>query len=179
MDDEESDTSSSDDDDESTMFDRASPDMDSLSDDADTMDCDCRDAPAPRAQRPQSRSPRRRDSSFGSHYRKKSQGPIAERRERYQRRYCDFDVTPAKNYSNAKRTRGIAAGSLDSLSRAEMYHIQRINDQEVRARLFECEARIERWERALEHQVQIMQKLEAFQQLKPRRSPYELSSMRH
>lgn len=145
------------------------------------MDCDCDDPPTPRAQRPQSRSPRRREPSLGPNYRKRSQGPIAERKERYRpRRYCDSDVMPAaKTHPSAKRTRSIVAGTLDTHSREKRGRIQRINDQELRTRLLDCEARIERWERALEHQAQLLQKLDAFQQLKPRRSCYDLSSMRH
>ncbi|KAJ5179049.1 hypothetical protein N7492_002259 [Penicillium capsulatum] len=177
MEDWDSEASSSDDE-KSTIFDHASVDVDSATDITDTMDSDCQEPPTRRTQRAQSRSPRRREPSFGPHYRKRPQGPISERKERYSaRRYSEYDVLPpAKSYLNHKRTRSIAAGPLD---REKMYRIQRINDQELRTRLLECETRIEQWERVVESQALVLQKLEASQQLKPRRSYYDPASMRH
>jgi hypothetical protein len=37
------------------------------------------------------------------------------------------------------------------------YRIQRIDDNELRRRLLECEARVERWERAFECQRRLLQ----------------------
>jgi hypothetical protein len=38
-----------------------------------------------------------------------------------------------------------------------LYRIQRIDDEELRRRLLECEARVERWERAFECQRRLLQ----------------------
>lgn len=173
--------SSDSDDDESIIFDQMSEDEGSSTDVPEDMDCECQAPLVPQARRPQSCSPHRRESNVGSQYRRKSKGPAVERRDRYHaRKSRTFDLIPfTKNALPVKRARSVATGPSDPVNRERKYRAQRVDDDEMRNRLLECEARIEQWERAFEHQRRILQSIEDSQQLEPCRSYYDLSCMRH
>lgn len=88
-------------------------------------------------------------------------------------------MTP-KNTLPAKRARVPGAGDADPKLGEKRYRIQRIDDDELRSRLLGCEARIEQWERAFEHQTRVLhQTLEESRQLQRCRSFWDFSSMRH
>lgn len=56
-----------------------------------------------------------------------------------------------------RRTRGLSKAAPTAPSEMMWYRIQRIDDNELRRRLLECEARVERWERAFEYQRRLLQ----------------------
>lgn len=127
------------------------------------MECDRQESRHyPISPRTRSTSPNKHDSvSHGSQYRQKSRGRHFGRRDKI--RYHYMDILASKNgLHNAmpvRRARG--SGGLASSAPSDIkmwYRIQRIDDEELRRRLLECEARVERWERAFEYQSRLLQK---------------------
>ncbi|KAJ5690067.1 hypothetical protein N7462_004459 [Penicillium macrosclerotiorum] len=176
-----------DDDDESLIFDQSQSETSSTIGDTGIMECDCEEplqpTPPPEAR---SCSPIRRDSSNGSHYRRKSRGRSFGRKERI--RHNHFDIITSKNVLHNiipnKRVRAPAGMSSVSTADTKGYRIQRIDDEELRNRLLECESRIEKWERAFEQQTRFLQRMieescQRQQQLERRGSFWDVSSMRH
>jgi hypothetical protein len=96
-------------------------------------------------------------------------------------RYYNLDMMAAKNSLPVKRARGSSGMGTDANKTWEKkYRIQRIDDEELRSRLLDCEARIEQWERAFENQTRVLQKtMKDSRQLQRRRSFWDFSSMRH
>ncbi|OOQ85517.1 hypothetical protein PEBR_25036 [Penicillium brasilianum] len=112
--------------------------------------------PRNRSGSPNKRSP----ISHGSQYRQKSRGRHFGRRDKP--RYHYTDILPSKNvFHNVmpiRRARGASKVAQTTPSDINMwYRIQRIDDEELRCRLLECEAKVERWERAFEYQSRLLQ----------------------
>lgn len=167
------------------IFDQSQSDISSDTEHPDDMDCECQETlqqnnqPIP-GQR--SCSPSRRESGFGSHYRRRSKGRNMERKlDRYHPlRHYHMDMMAAKNNLPVKRARGSGVGSDPNKMWEKKYRIQRIDDEELRSRLLDCEARIEQWERAFETQTRVLQKtIKDSRQLQRCRSFWDFSSMRH
>jgi hypothetical protein len=165
------------------IFDQSQSDVSSTIEDADNMDCGCQEPPIPQetTYQPRSRSPTYREAGYGSHYRKKSRGRNMERKERYHSwRHYHIDMMGTKNILPAKRAQGPGASNADPKLREKRYRIQRIDDEELRSRLLDCEARIEQWERAFEHQTRILQQtIEESRQLQRSRTFWDFSQMPH
>lgn len=170
------------------IFDESQSDVSSDTEQPDDMDCECQehqqtqDQAAPRQR---SGSPVRHErpvAGFPTHQRRRSIGRSVERKmDRYHPlRHYQVDMMAAKNNLPVKRARGSGVGTESNKSWEKKYRIQRIDDEELRSRLLDCEARIEQWERAFENQARILQKtMKESRQLQRRRSFWDFSSMRH
>ncbi|KAJ5310170.1 SNF7 family protein [Penicillium atrosanguineum] len=172
---------SSGEDDDSMIFDQSQSDASSTIEGSGNMDCDYADRLTPQetTYQSRSRSPTHRDANHGSHYRKKSRGRHMERKERYYAwRHYHIDMKGVKNILPAMRARGPGAGNADPKLWEKRYRIQRMDDEEVRSRLIDCEARIEQWERAFEHQTRLLQQnIEESRHLQRSRSFWDFSQV--
>lgn len=125
------------------------------------MECDCEESrfktipPRNRSSSPNKHGP----ISHGSQYRQKSRGRHFGRGDKL--RYHPMDILASKNGLHnvmpVRRTRGLNKAAPTAPSDMMWYRIQRIDDNELRRRLLECEARVERWERAFECQRRLLQ----------------------
>lgn len=172
---------SSGEDDESMIFDHPQSDVSSTIEDEGNMDCEC-DEPRTaqeNSHQQRSRSPTHRNTGYSSHYRKKSRGRNTERKERYHSwRHYYMGMMGAKNTLPAKRAWGPGVGNVDPKVWEKRYRIQRMDDEELRSRLLDCEARIEQWERAFEHQTRTLQQIiEESRQLQRSRSFWDFSQI--
>ncbi|KAJ5677746.1 uncharacterized protein N7477_003379 [Penicillium maclennaniae] len=172
---------SSGEDDDFMIFDQSQSDASSAIEHTENMDCDCPEPLTPQetTYQSRSRSPAHRDANHGSHYRKKSRGRHMERKERYYAwRHYHIDMKGVKNILPVMRARGPPAGNADPKLWDKRYRIQRMDDEEVRSRLIDCEARIEQWERAFEHQTRLLQQnIEELRQLKRSRSFWDFAQV--
>ncbi|KAJ5587509.1 uncharacterized protein N7459_003274 [Penicillium hispanicum] len=169
------------DDEGSVTSDESQSDMSSALDDED-MDCEYQGPlQPPTIPRKHSCSPTRRDPGFGAHYRRRSSSRHIERRDRLSGlRYHNIEMMPATHYVSARRARSSRAGIQDPVSREKKYRIKRMDDEEMRNRLLDCEARLEQWEKAFEQQSRIRQtNMPEPPQLQRCQSFYDFSSMRH
>jgi hypothetical protein len=148
------------------IFDQSQSDASSTIEDGNGMDCECQEplTPPETTYQPRSRSPTHHEANYGTHNRKKSRGRHMERKERYYAwRHYHIDMKGVRNISPAMRARGPGAGSApyavnsDPGHRERKYRVQRMDDEEVRSRLLNCEAKIEQCERAFEHQTRLLQ----------------------
>lgn len=145
----------------------------------ENMNCECESPQIQPTNQQTSCSPNHHESGYESHYRRKS--CTRDRKDRYHplRSYY-LDMMTPKNTFLAKRARVPSTGIADPKLWEKRYRIQRIDDGELRSRLLGCEARIEKWERAFEHQTRVLhQTLEESRQLQRCRSFWDFSSMRH
>lgn len=166
--------------DEFTILDHEQSDVSSTVEEPDTATRDCEKHSYPRSvSRSKSRGPDIHERRFS--YRRNAQGPQMGRRGRYlPLRPYQLDMAAAKNGLSAKRAWSQCTGNEDSQLWEKRHRIQRIDDEQLRSRLLDCEARIERWERAFTHQTQILQSTVAeTSQLKRARTFWDFSSMRH
>ncbi|KAJ5218664.1 uncharacterized protein N7498_000763 [Penicillium cinerascens] len=170
-------------DDESMIFDHSQSDVSSMIEDEGSMDCECEEPQTAQENTYQqrSRSPTHRNGGYGFHYRKKSRGLNMERKERYNSwRHYHIDMMGAKNILPAKRARGSGAGNVDPKVWEKRYRFHRMDGEELRSRLLDCEARIEQWERAFEHQTRTLKQIiEESRQLQRSRSFWDFSRIPH
>lgn len=146
------------------------------------MGCACQEPlqPPPVPRKP-SRSPTRRDSGFGAHRRRRSNSRHIERRERWSGlRYRNTEMLPFPHFPPARRTRSFRTGMQDPVSREKRHRIKRMDEEEMRSRLLDCEARLEQWEMVFEHQNRALQNsMTGSPRLQRCQSFYDFSSMRH
>ncbi|CAI7634667.1 unnamed protein product [Penicillium manginii] len=184
-----SEEATSDDDDESMIFDESQSDVSSETEHPDGINCECQEPSSHQdlaTPRQRSCSPGHREAPVASHgpqHRRRSVSRNMDRKlDRYHPlRYYNLDMMAAKNSLPVKRARGSSGMGTDANKTWEKkYRIQRIDDEELRSRLLDCEARIEQWERAFENQTRVLQKtMKDSRQLQRRRSFWDFSSMRH
>lgn len=125
------------------------------------MECDHQESRHyPISPRTRSTSPNKHDPvSHGSQYRQKSRGRFV-RRDKI--RYHYMDILASKNglHNTMPLRRARGSGGLASSAPSDIkmwYRTPRIDDEELRRRLLECEARVERWERVFECQSRLLQ----------------------
>lgn len=161
------------------IFDQSQSDASSTIEDTGSMDCDCQEPLTAQETTSQSRSrsPTHRDANHGSLYRKKSKGHPMKSKERYHAwRHYHIDMKHVKTILPSMRARGLGAGNADPKIWEKRPRVQRMDDGEVRGRLVDCEARLEQWERAFEHQTRMLQQnMEESRQLQRSRSFWDFS----
>ncbi|KAJ5160196.1 uncharacterized protein N7482_007200 [Penicillium canariense] len=175
---------------ESMIFDESQSDDSSSTEDADHMDCECQEPRSlPTPPRNRSCSPNKHETvSHGAQYRQKSRGRHFGRKDKL--RYHYLDILASKNglgnVMPGRRVRGPGVTATAATSDVKLwekrYRIQRIDDEELRSRLLDCEARIEQWERAFECQSRLFQQTieESRQhQLERRRPFWDLPAIHH
>lgn len=180
-----SEASSDDDDDGSMLFDPSQSDVSSTTEESDVRkrESGCEEPSQPSHPRPSNwrrpPSPNHADPDFLC--RRDLKGRNGEEIDRrLPLRPYNPDMIAAKNALCAKRDWSQCAGNEDSELWEKRYRIQRMDDEELRNRLLDCEASIERWERAFNRQTLILQStVEETRQLKRSRSFWDFSSMRH
>lgn len=128
-----------------------------------------------------SRSPTRRDSNLGAHRRRRSNSRHIERRDKWSgMRYPNIEMLPVSHLLPARRARSSRTGIQDPMTREMRYRVQRTDEEELRNRLLDCEAKLEQWERIFERQNRMLQKNVASPpQLQRCQSFYDFTSMRH
>ncbi|KAJ5370640.1 uncharacterized protein N7496_006732 [Penicillium cataractarum] len=162
----ESSAESSDSEDANSMSeDSSESDGSSSTEEADPDDMERDDCEEPQHQsitvQNRSGSPNKRTPiGHGSQYRQKSRGRHFGRRDKP--RYHYTDILASKNgFPNGMPIRRArCAGKVAQTAPSDInmwYRIQRMDDQELRRRLLECEAKLERWEQAYEYQSRLLQ----------------------
>lgn len=91
-------------------------------------------------------SPSQYDFGFGSHFQGKSLVVDSNLRENLR-----SEPRCASSSIPAKRPRIFASDALDSRIWEKKIRIERMNEEEMRGRLLDCEARIEQWEKILQN----------------------------
>ena len=176
---------SDDDEDESMIFDESQSDHSSETEHADEMDCG-RETLQPQGQQPipqeRSCSPNRRVPGTGPRYRRKFLGHNMERKSNrhHPLRQYHIDMISAKNSIPCQRARVPWVPADSNKMWEKKYRIQRIDDEELRSRLLDCEARIEQWEKAFANQTRVLQStIKESHQVQRCKSFWDFSSMRH
>lgn len=137
----------------------------SSTEEADPDDMERDDCEKPQHQsvnlRNRSGSPNKRTPiSHGSQYRQKSRGRHFGRRDKLRYHYTDILASKNSFHNGMPTRRARCAGKVAQTAPSDInmwYRIQRIDDEELRRRLLECEAKVERWERAFEYQSRLLQ----------------------
>ncbi|KAJ5994089.1 hypothetical protein N7451_009813 [Penicillium sp. IBT 35674x] len=96
-------------------------------------------------------SPSQYDFGFRSHFQRK---PLVANNNL--RRNMRSEPWYASSNIPAKRPRSSASDFLDARMWEKKIHIERMNEEEMRGRLLDCEARIEQWEKILQNQTRIL-----------------------